>query len=123
MWCSEVDTKVWMSGRSANIRASQAQSISLRSVRDRAQMIGPLTFLAMAFTASKSEGLETGNPASMASTSRRASCSAISTFSLWLRLMPGACSPSRSVVSKMYILCVIAPSFPLRSAPPRRPLP
>src|SRR5205085_11344855 len=42
-----------------------------------------------------------GKPASMMSTSSRASCSAISPFSARVRAMPGACSPSRSVVSKM----------------------
>src|SRR5206468_2479510 len=42
-----------------------------------------------------------GKPASMTSTPSRASCSAISILSLASRLMPGDCSPSRRVVSKM----------------------
>jgi hypothetical protein len=37
----------------------------------------------------------------MTSTCSRASCSAISTFSRASSEMPGDCSPSRSVVSKM----------------------
>ena len=37
----------------------------------------------------------------IASTWRRASCSAISTFSARVSAIPGACSPSRSVVSKI----------------------
>ena len=44
---------------------------------------------------------EIGNPASRMSTLRRASCSAISTFSGLVSAMPGACSPSRRVVSKI----------------------
>ena len=42
-----------------------------------------------------------GKPASMMSTPRRASWSAISTFSVLFSEIPGDCSPSRSVVSKM----------------------
>src|SRR5581483_7659370 len=45
-----------------------------------------------------------GNPASITSTPRRSSCSAISAFSCGCSAMPGDCSPSRKVVSKMVIL-------------------
>src|ERR1700744_4987976 len=70
-------------------------------VRARPAMIGPSTVRAMAWTASKSPGEVIGNPASMTSTPRRASCWAISSFSCVLSEMPGDCSPSRSVVSKI----------------------
>jgi hypothetical protein len=53
-------------------------------------------------TASKSPGEVIGKPASITSTPRRDSCWAISTFSAVFSEMPGDCSPSRSVVSKMW---------------------
>ena len=64
-------------------------------------MIGPWTSRAIACTASKSPGEAIGKPASMTSTPRRASWWAISSFSPVFSEMPGDCSPSRSVVSKM----------------------
>ena len=71
-------------------------------VRARPQMTGPSTSRAIAWTASKSPGEVIGKPASMMSTPRRASWCAISTFSWRLSEMPGDCSPSRSVVSKIF---------------------
>src|SRR3954454_13913363 len=59
----------------------------------------------MASTASKSPGEVIGKPASITSTPRRASCCAISSFSAVLSEMPGDCSPSRSVVSKISTRC------------------
>ena len=59
------------------------------------------TSCATARTPSKSPGEAIGKPASITSTPRRASCWPISTFSRVLRVMPGACSPSRRVVSKI----------------------
>ena len=56
---------------------------------------------AIACTASKSPGEVIGKPASITSTPRRASCWAISSFSCVLSEIPGDCSPSRSVVSKI----------------------
>src|SRR3954467_10559137 len=64
-------------------------------------MTGPSTWRAMACTASKSPGLVIGKPASMTSTPSLASCWAISSFSAVFSEMPGDCSPSRSVVSKI----------------------
>ena len=64
-------------------------------------MIGPSTCREISRTASKSPGEAIGNPASITSTPRRASCCAISSFSSVLSEMPGDCSPSRSVVSKI----------------------
>ena len=64
-------------------------------------MTGPCTSRAIARTASKSPGEAMGKPASMTSTPRRASWWAISSFSVAFSEMPGDCSPSRKVVSKM----------------------
>ena len=104
MWMSLVEMKVWMRGRSESLIAFQAASMSWKPVRASPQMTGPCTSRAMASTASKSPGEAIGNPASMMSTPRRASCCAISTFSCLLSEMPGDCSPSRRVVSKIRTL-------------------
>ena len=57
-------------------------------------------------------GLAIGKPASMTSTPRRASCWAISSFSLAFSEMPGDCSPSRRVVSKICTRSIVsAPSL------------
>ena len=55
-------------------------------------------------TASKSPGEAAGKPASMTSTLSRASWRATSSFSAAVSPAPGACSPSRRVVSKMRTL-------------------
>src|SRR6478735_9190473 len=52
-----------------------------------------------------------GNPASITSTPRRPSCSAISSFSPTSSEMPGDCSPSRRVVSKIFTCSVMALLF------------
>jgi hypothetical protein len=101
MWMSEVEMNVWMRGRSASFTASWAASISATCVRASPAMIGPSTVREIVCTASKSPGEVIGNPASITSTPRRASCCAISSFSPVLSEMPGDCSPSRSVVSKI----------------------
>src|SRR3954464_2316666 len=101
MWMSDVETKVWMRGRSASRTASHARSTSAGVARARPATTGPWTSRAMAWTASKSPGEAIGKPASMMSTPRRASWWAISSFSVVLSEMPGDCSPSRSVVSKI----------------------
>ena len=101
MWLGLVEMNTWIRARSASRTASQQRSTSARWVRESPAMTGPFTVRAMACTASKSPSLDTGNPASMMSTPRRASCSAISSFSATSREMPGDCSPSRSVVSKI----------------------
>ena len=104
-WMSEVATNVWMRGVRAYFTASQQRSISARPTRLRPQIDGAPssvpTWRATARVASKSSSDEMGNPASMTSTLRRASCRAISSFSILFMENPGACSPSRSVVSKM----------------------
>ena len=94
--------KVWMRGRAASLIAPQAASMSALWVRARPQITGPSTTREIFWTASKSPGEVIGKPASITSTPRRASCWAISTFSAVFSEMPGDCSPSRSVVSKMW---------------------
>ena len=101
MWMSDVAMNVWMRGRSECLIAFQAASMSCADVRARPQITGPSTAFAIAVTASKSPGEVIGKPASMMSTPRRASWCAISSFSCTFSEMPGDCSPSRSVVSKM----------------------
>src|SRR6266516_1010806 len=101
MWLGLVEMNTWMRPWSASRIASQQRSTSASWVRDRPAIAGPWTLRAIVRTASKSPWLATGKPASMMSTPSRASCSAISSFALAFRLMPGACSPSLSVVSKM----------------------
>src|SRR5579884_436341 len=101
MWMSEVEMKVWMRGRAASRTAFHAASMSATCVRARAAMTGPSTVRAISCTASKSPGEVIGNPASITSTPSRASCWAISSFSCVFSAMPGDCSPSRRVVSKI----------------------
>ncbi len=102
MWMSEVEMKVWIRGRAASWTAPQAASMSGFWVRARPQITGPSTLRAIASTASKSPGEVIGKPPSITSTPRRASCVAISTFSCVFSEIPGDCSPSRSVVSKIW---------------------
>jgi len=92
---------VWMRGFSATLTASHAARMSFSMARARPAMRGPSTSPAMALTASKSSGEAMGKPASMMSTPSLASWRAISSFSARFKVAPGACSPSRSVVSKM----------------------
>src|SRR6187397_3506337 len=101
MWMSLVEMNVWMRQRSAPSSASVARVMSPGTTRASAAITGPRTLVAISRTASNSPSLETGKPASRMSTPRRASCSAISTFSARVSAIPGACSPSRSVVSKI----------------------
>ena len=101
MWMSEVAMKVWMRGRSECLTAFQAASMSCADVRARPQMTGPSTALAISATDSASPGEVIGKPASITSTPSRASWCAISSFSCVFSEMPGDCSPSRRVVSKM----------------------
>src|SRR6202167_1780308 len=92
---------VWMHGLSESLTACQAASMSCLDVRASPQMTGPSTSRAIACTDSKSPGEVIGKPASITSTPRRESWWAISSFSCLFREIPGDCSPSRSVVSKI----------------------
>src|ERR1035437_3749543 len=93
--------KTWRCGLSATRRASTARCGSPSLQRARPATATPLVSRAMVWTASNSPGELAGNPASITSTLRRTSCRATSIFSATVRPAPGACSPSRSVVSKM----------------------
>src|SRR3989442_12983234 len=75
--------------------------MSAGTPRARPATVAFLTFLAIRLTAPKSPSDVIGKPASMTSTPSRSSCRAISSFSSTLRVAPGDCSPSRSVVSKI----------------------
>ena len=101
MWMSEVEMNVWMRGRAASRTAAPAASMSAKWVRASPAITGPSTVRAMPSTASKSPGEAIGKPASITSTPSRASCCAISSFSDAFSEIPGDCSPSRSVVSKI----------------------
>ena len=103
MWMSEVAMKVWMRGRAASRMASQARSMSAGMVRHRAATMGSRTSRATICTPAKSSWLATGNPASMADTFRAASWWARRSFSEGCMEQPGLCSPSRRVVSKMWM--------------------
>src|SRR5918997_911205 len=105
IWCSMcralVPTKVWMRGLCDHCTASHARTMSCSWMRARPVILGPLTSEAMRLPDSKSPWEVMGNPASITSTFRRASWRAISTFSSTDKEMPGDCSPSRKVVSKI----------------------
>ena len=111
MWIFDVAMNTWMRARSACRTASHARSTSLKPVRESPAMIGPRTAFAIASTESKSPSDAIGNPASITSTPRRASCSAISSFSVTSREMPGDCSPSRRVVSKILTVSMFVRSL------------
>ena len=116
MWMSEVERKIWMRGSAASFNASQALSIPFSLAWDSAQIEAPRTSRAMVRTASKSPLELMGKPASMTSTPSRSSCLAISSFSSTVMAVPAACSPSRSVVSKISTLLslIIPPHKPAR---------
>ena len=92
---------VWMRDRSAPFSASPARSMSSGRQRASAAMIGRRTAAATCFTPSASSSDAMGKPASIRSTPSASSCLASSTFSLVRSEKPGACSPSRRVVSKI----------------------
>ena len=101
MCTGDVDRKVWMRLRLAGLIASAQRSMSLNAARDSPQTTAFFVRLAISFTAAKSPSDATGKPASMMSTPIWSSSSATSSFSSWVMVAPGHCSPSRKVVSKM----------------------
>src|SRR6478736_1482998 len=115
-WMSEVAMNRWRCGRSATPIASTARwgSPSLQRA-SAATAIPPLVSWAIWWTASKSPCEAAGKPASITSTFSRASWRATSSFSAAVRPAPGACSPSRRVVSKIRIRPAATPS-PKRGA-------
>src|SRR5580692_6621766 len=101
---SLVARNMWMRGRSESFTACHAASMSCLLVRARPQITGwegLKSARAIACTDSKSPGEVIGKPASITSTPRRASWWAISSFSCLFKEIPGDCSPSRRVVSKI----------------------
>ena len=88
IWISDVAMNVCTRGRFASLTASHAVFKSFSLVLDSPQMTGTYpssctsfpTSIAIAFTASKSSGDATGNPASMISTPSFDNCLAISSF-------------------------------------------
>src|SRR5688500_10360758 len=108
MWIGLVAMKTWMRDRFAPASDCAAASRSSSRVRARAATVGRSTAAATARTPSKSPGEETANPASTTSTPSRSSCVPISAFSSGESAMPGDCSPSRNVVSKIVILRLTA---------------
>ena len=101
MCSGEVERKVWMRGRRASRKASQARSISRLVARAKPATDEPLTRRDTSRTASKSPFEAIGKPASMTSTPIASSTEAIWSFSSRFIEQPGDCSPSRSVVSKI----------------------
>src|SRR6266702_961914 len=85
----------------ASRSAFAASSTSSELQRASPQMTEPWTSRATALTDSQSPREAAGNPASITSTPRSASERATRSFSGWVMLQPGDCSPSRSVVSKI----------------------
>ena len=69
--------KVCILGESENFTASQALSISANFARANPAMVGPLIFLLISETASKSPLEAIGKPASIISTFKSAKTSAI----------------------------------------------
>ena len=115
----------WRCGRSATLIASIARcgSPSRQRARAATAMSCGVSW-AIRRTASKSPGEAAGKPASMTSTLRRTSWRATSSFSAAVRPAPGACSPSRRVVSKMRTRAgrpTNGPSGRGTGAPPGRP--
>ena len=87
--------------RFAGLIASAQRSMSLKAARDNPQITAFLLRLAISCTAAKSPSEAIGKPASMISTPIWSRRSATSSFSSWVMVAPGHCSPSRKVVSKM----------------------
>src|SRR3954470_20723941 len=87
--------------RAAGSSALAAASMSRSRHRARAAMTGLRTSRATADTASASAGDAIGKPASMMSTPSASRAWAIVTLAGTSIVNPGACSPSRRVVSKM----------------------
>ena len=101
IWTGEVEMKVWMRPRRAGLIASPARSMSFWPARASPHTTAFLARRAISWTAAKSPSEATGKPASMMSTPMASSSSATSSFSSWVMVAPGDCSPSRKVVSKM----------------------
>ena len=103
MCMSEVEITVCSSGRSADFSASHVRSSWFSLNPESAAISTSRNSRLIVSTALKSPGEVEGNPASITSTLRRVSWRPISSFSSRVSAPPAACSPSRSVVSKIRI--------------------
>ncbi len=104
MWSGLVARKMCSRDREAPRSAATLASMSSWVVRQSEATVTPLTAPETAATPAKSPGDDAANPASITSTPRRSSVRATSAFSSGCSAMPGDCSPSLSVVSKILIL-------------------
>src|SRR6266513_1149606 len=105
-----------MRERSAPESAFAAASTSEVFARASAAIVGPRTSRAIRATASASPTDAAGNPASSTSTPRSASAFATRNFASGESDAPGACSPSRSVVSKIATCLISLPPPAARAA-------
>src|SRR5512140_2811917 len=101
---------VWRRGRAQPSRAWSARSTSASTARASAATAGRRTAFATATTPEKSSSEAIGKPASRTSTPSSSSLTARRTFSASRIEKPGACSPSRSVVSKIAMRGRTSPS-------------
>src|SRR5918993_4244878 len=108
--------------RSAGASAQPARSMSVLWQRASAAMTGPRTCVDTVRTASASASDAIGNPASSTSAPSFAIWRASFSFSSMRIEKPGACSPSRSVVSKMVRLRPAMWGPPGSSCTVRRPI-
>ena len=99
-----VPSTMWIRERRAPASASAAASMSSRVPARTRRRQGRPPLPRRHGRLRNLPGDAAAKPASITSTPRRTSCSAISTFSCGCRTMPGDCSPSRNVVSKTWIL-------------------
>ena len=100
-WMSLVAMKVWRCGCSAGRIASQARCGSPSGSAPGRPRRRPAVSAAMRWTASKSPGEAAGKPASMTSTLQAGQLARDLQLLAEVSEAPGACSPSRRVVSKM----------------------
>ena len=94
---------VWILGCAAYFKALLAASISNFEALLNPHIFEFLITLDISVTASKSPLDAAGNPASIMSTPRASNAVAIFNFSSIFIEAPGDCSPSRNVVSKIFI--------------------
>src|SRR4030067_1856347 len=106
---SDVEWNVCIRFLGASFNASHSLFISASFALARLQIIGPSTSAPILLIASKSPAELMAKPASIISTPSRLSCFATCSFSSTFIDAPGDCSPSRSVVSKIFIVRVIVP--------------
>ena len=92
-------------------RLGRAVDVLLHRAREAADHAVVAGQTAILLHGAEVPGEEMGKPASITSTPRRMSCWAMTSFSSVFMDAPGLCSPSRRVVSKMWIFLVMAPAF------------